>query len=535
MLIDIFMMRGEVPRLKDYLLPNEAATLARDCEFERGVIMPINENLHARSLPFPAKTLHRYDDAWLLWPDSVVSAIDSPLGQDQWQRVYFTGDGKPKVTAQDIAIDGSGFGPAAAYDLGVPRPEFPPAVISIDTSTGEEPPLGEPALIDDEDRVYIQTYVTRFGEEGAPGEPSGSVLIEKPGSTITLGLSQPTTNTHNITHTRVYRSVTAAGVGAYMLLAELPISNTEYKDSTRDLNSAVLETWDYDEPPENMQGLCTMANGICAGFAGNEVMFSAAYLPYAWPKSYRLTTEHTIQAIVPVGTSLVAVTRGYPYVFSGVTPDAMTATKLDIEQSCVSADSLVVVSGMAMYAAPDGLVVVSSDGAAIASEEIIDRKQWQALKPETIRAVAVEGWYVAQSETGGFIYDPLSKAFTRISDRWDATYVDLLTDTLFIVHGDKVSMWRQSEALKSMTWRSKVFWVPDDAALTSARVRSSEPGKLTVKVIADNQTILTVPQGELTNMPFRLPPVRASYWQIEVSGAAGVDRLMLSDSMQELA
>lgn len=535
MLIDIQMMRGEVPRLKDHLLPNEAATVAKDCEFERGVIAPMLDNRFALDLPYSPGRLHKYDGAWLLWRSAKVSAIDSPLGQDEWQRVYFTGDGKPKVTAQDIAIDGSDFGPAASYDLGVPRPEFPPTVTDVDGSTGDAPPDGEPAMIDDEDRVYIQTYVTRFGEESAPGDPSDSVLIEKPRSTVTVRLSQPSTNTHNITHTRLYRSVTAAGVGEYMLVAELPIATSEYQDAQGELNSAVIETWDYDVPPENMQGICTMANGICAGFAGNEVMFSAAYLPYAWPTSYRLTTEHDIQAIVPVGTSLVATTKGFPFVFSGVTPDAMTANKLDVEQSCVSAASLVVVSGMAMYASPDGLVVVSSDGAAIATEEIIDRKQWQAMKPETIKAVAVEGWYVAQSETGGFIYDPLSKAFTRISDQWDAAYVDLITDTLFVVQGDSVSAWRQGDQLKSMVWRSKVFWVPDDAALSCGRVDSTEPEELTVKVIADGEAVLVLEEGEVTNTPFRLPPVRATRWQIEVSGAASVDRLKLSDSMQELA
>ncbi|MPX91440.1 hypothetical protein [Salinivibrio sp. VYel1] len=534
MLIDIQMMRGEVPRLKDHLLPNEAATLASDCEFERGVIAPMLDNRFALDLPYSAKRLHKYDGAWLLWSDARVSAIDSPLSQDEWQRVYFTGDGKPKVTAQDIAIDGSGFGPAASYDLGVPRPALPPTVTDVDGSTGDSPPDGEPAMIDDEDRVYIQTYVTRFGEESAPGDPSNSVLIERPGSTVTVQLSQPSTNTHNITHTRLYRSVTAAGVGEYMLVAELPIATSEYQDTEKELNSAVVETWDYDAPPENMQGLCTMANGICAGFAGNEVMFSAAYLPYAWPTSYRLTTEHDIQAIVPVGTSLVVATKGIPFVFSGVTPDAMTAAKLDVEQSCVSAESLVVVAGMAMYASPDGLVVVSSDGAAIATEEIIDRKQWQAMKPETIKAVAVEGWYVAQSEVGGFIYDPLSKSFTRISELWDASYVDLAQDALMIVRGSELQEWRAGSNSKPMTWRSKSFALPVGASLSAGRVIADNYQALTVTVFADNQPVLSLSPGSVTDRPFRLPPVRASRWQIEVAGRASVERIMLASSVEEL-
>lgn len=94
----------------------------------------------------------------------------------------------------------------------------------VDGSTGEPPPDGEAPAFDDEDRLYIQTYVSRFGEEGAPGSPSQPVLIERPGATVTVRLMQPSTNTHNITHTRLYRSVTVSGEADYLLVAEVPIS-----------------------------------------------------------------------------------------------------------------------------------------------------------------------------------------------------------------------------------------------------------------------------------------------------------------------
>ncbi|MBF4427671.1 hypothetical protein EA860_27100, partial [Vibrio anguillarum] len=110
------------------------------------------------------------------------------------------------------------------------------------------------------------------------------------------------------------------GAGDYLLVAELPVSQTQYLDSARNVNGPPLETWDYDMADANMQGLCAMANGICAGFAGSEVMFSEAYLPYAWSKSHRGVTDDDIVAIAPIETSLVVVTKGKPYLFSGVTP-----------------------------------------------------------------------------------------------------------------------------------------------------------------------------------------------------------------------
>ncbi|KUI98942.1 hypothetical protein VRK_19430 [Vibrio sp. MEBiC08052] len=534
-MINISMMKGEVPRLMPHLLPDEAATVARDCQFENGVLAPVFNHLLAFQLPGEASTLFRYtDEGWLYWKNR-VHAIDNPMAQDAYLRVYWTGDAKPRVTAQDIALSADGFGPVAWYDLGVPLPGSPPVVSDVDTSTGEEPGEGELALYDDEDRVYIQTYVTRFGEEGAPGEPSVPVVIEKPGSTVTVTLVQPVSNSHNITHTRLYRSVTSSTDSEYILCAELPIAQTQYMDSARDVSGAVLETYDYALPPENMQGLCQMANGICAGFAGNEVMFSEAYLPYAWPPGYRDTTEHEIVAIAAIGNSLVVTTKGYPYIFSGVTPSAVTGTKLDIEQACVSPDSLVVLSGMAVYASPDGLIAVSRDGATHMTHQLITREQWQGFKPQTIRAVAVEGKYVAQTDVSGFIFDPVSQDFTRIGDRWDCAYNDLERDVLMIVSGLSVSQWRQGEEAIEFEWQSKTFLVPRHSILSCARIQSPAPESVSVSFIADGKAILTVPVGQLTDDAFRLPPVRASKWQVHVQGTSIIERILVASSLEELA
>lgn len=55
-----------------------------------------------------------------------------------------------------------------------------------------------------------------------------------------------------------------------------------YQDTLLDKElGPVLETENFLMPPDEMIGLCLMANGIAAGFAGNQVMFSEAFLPYA--------------------------------------------------------------------------------------------------------------------------------------------------------------------------------------------------------------------------------------------------------------
>ncbi|OEE65850.1 hypothetical protein A1OO_08560 [Enterovibrio norvegicus FF-33] len=537
MLIDVSMMRGEIPRFKAHLLPNEAATYALDCEFTHGVLTPMKQNAMADNLPLSPRSLFRYGDHWLVWSGSAeVSAISSPQARDPYQRVYFTGEGKPKVTAQDIAIGPNGVGPQAAYDLGVPKPSSAPLIVAIDASTGESPPEGEAAAFDDETRFYVQTYVTRFGEEGIPSNPSQELLVERPGSTVTVRITSPTTNTHNITHIRLYRTSTSLTDEAYLLVDEVPISQSTIVDAARDATGPVVETWDYALPPENLQGLCQMANGICAGFSGNEILFSDAYLPYAWPKRNRATTEHEIVAITAIGTSLVVGTKGYPYLFSGITPDAMTATKIEREQACVSARSMVVINGVVFYASPDGIVAIGSDGAIPATESIIDPVTWRARwTPESLSAVSVEGLYVAQSEGGSFVFDPVSMAFTRTTDTWDASFTDLENDRLVMVNGRQLLHWRQGEQHRPLVWRSKAFLVPKDALLSSARIQTDHPERLSLRFLADGEEVFTVAMGSLTHDAFRLPCVRATYWQVEVSGTADVDRILLASSMQELA
>lgn len=533
MIINIQLMKGMVPRLKPHLLQDEMATLAKDCHFENGIISPLKTDKHQQVLPISPKTLFKYtDEHWFLWSKE-INAIHNPMAQDKWQRVYFTGDGKPKVTAQDIAI--GAVSPASSYDLGIPAPNTPPAIGRVDTSTGVEPPAGEPAMLDDETRFYVQTFVSRFGEEGAPSIPSSEILVEKPGSTVHITLSRPGSNTHNITHTRLYRSVTSTTGAEYMLVAELPISQSTYADAAKELNSPILETWDFDLPDKNMQGLCVMANGICAGFAGNEVMFSQAFLPYAWPKGYRGTTEHSIVGIAAIGTSLVVVTKGYPYIFSGVTPSAVNGEKIGSEQACVSKNSIAVVSGAVLYASPDGLVAVGSDGAINITEQLITKDQWQSYKPETIKAWACEGKYIAQYEGGAFIFDPVSKDFRSLSNNWDCAYVDLERDELFVAVGNNLYVWQGGDSYKTAVWKSKVFKLPADSLLSCARVIADTPTQVGVKIFADNQLLYELSEGEVTNHGFRIPAIRASNWQIEVSGSTDIERIAMASSMQELA
>ena len=530
--LDIVTMRGTMPRVEPHLLSDEVAVIARDCHFDHGVISPLEDDASAGvELPIVPTTLFHYGQHWFAW-NKVVEAIRSPIAQDPYGRVYYTDGEYPKVTHAQIATGGSNK-PTAWYRLGIPAPGVP---VGVGTIT---PPVGgvDDDLTDDETRFYVDTFVTAMGEEGPPGPVSGKVNIGIPGSSVTLMLSPPTTQNSNITKRRIYRSVSGGGLADYLLVAELPIAQASFVDIREDGElGPVLETYGYTMPPDGMRGICQMANGICAGFVGNAVLFSEPFLPYAWPDKYKLTTEHDIVAIAAIDTALIVGTKGYPYIFQGVSPSSVTGQKLAyVPQACVSGRSMVALDGVVLYASPDGLVGVGSDGGNLVTESIISRAQWQAMKPETMRAWYNEGKYVALTDTHGFIFDPKSGDFRWLSGRWDAAVPDMQLDALMLAKGSKVYRWQGGRTSKPMVWRSKEFVLPPGERLGCARVMSEEPDAIAFTLIVDGVRVFSLAAGEVPKTGFRLPPLRGRRWQVEVGGVAKVERVMLASSMAEVS
>ncbi|MFB2866307.1 hypothetical protein [Aeromonas sp. MdU4] len=532
-LIDIVTMRGMVPRVENHLLPDEAATLAQDCQFERGVVEPIfADKQEGSAFPVtPATLFHYYGDHWFTW-DKLVEVMRSPIAQDQYNRVYFTDGDFPKITYDAIATGGSSK-PTSWYRLGVPAPATPPNMQSVTPPSGGK----DDDPTDDETRFYVETYVSGLGEEGSPGPASGKIIITIPGSTVVVGLSPGPTNNSNITRRRLYRTVSGGGMADYLLVADLPIATVTYSDSKKEGElGPVLETYGYAMPPEKMRGICQMANGICAGFVANAVLFSEPYLPYAWPEKYKMTTEHDIVAIAAIDTALVVGTKGYPYLFQGASPSSITGQKLSsVQQACVSARSMVALDGLVLYASPDGLVGIGADGGNLVTEGIITRKQWQAMRPDTLRAWYSEGKYVALTDSHGFVFDPKSGDLRWLSGRWDAAVPDMQLDALMLAKGALLYQWRGGSVPLSMRWRSKEFVLPPGVRLGVARLMGESLGLVGFALWLDGVKVFELAIGAVPETAFRLPPLRGRRWQVEVTGTAAVERIMLAGSVAEVS
>ena len=61
--IDITTMRGEMPRAVPHLLPEQAATVAKNCHFRHGVITPIMADVDGvKTFSLKPTTIFRYRD-----------------------------------------------------------------------------------------------------------------------------------------------------------------------------------------------------------------------------------------------------------------------------------------------------------------------------------------------------------------------------------------------------------------------------------------------------------------------------------------
>jgi hypothetical protein len=255
-------------------------------------------------------------------------------------------------------------------------------------------------------RAYVYTWVTEYGEEGPPSLPT--VVNGWSNGTWRIELFMPTLNNmgggtdgsgtvwppdRNIKTTRIYRSITnQSGQGTYFFVAEIPVTQAVYVDTIGDdvvaLNSQLLSYYWFG-PPTDMQGIVSFPNGIAVGWRSNELWFSEAYRPHAWPSGYVLTTEFPIVGIGVCGQSIVICTQGSPYVASGVNPSAMALTKINLPEPCLHRGSIISTDTTVLYVSQNGLIQISQSGAGSnVTEGWITRERWQALTPQKhVRAI----------------------------------------------------------------------------------------------------------------------------------------------------
>lgn len=447
---------------------------------------------------------------WLEWATD-VDMVPGPVADVNEFRYYYTGDGAPKKTNYALATT-SGVGtppyPNSWLYMGVPAPA---AAATLTASSAAAP---------NETRAYVYTYVSTFGtvkEESAPS-PAATVVVNSATGTVTVsGFSAAPTTGYNITHRRIYRTITGATNVVYSFVAEIPVATTSYVDSlsVTQLGSE-LQTLYWTTPPAGLKGLVAMPNGILAGFVGNQVYFSEPYYPHAWPDIYALTVDYQIIGLGVYENTLVVLTTRFPYLISGVSPSSMTQQKLPIPQPCISKKSIASDQYGVLYASPNGLVSLGSGTQDVVTVPLYTRDEWQELNPSSMIGMIYNNMYM-----GFYTVGTVTKAI--VISRGDipplieldfpakATFVDRSTSKIYAASSFDNKIYQLDASSINFTvfeWLSKQFVMPNPMNFGAIKVQAdfvfmndiTQYNAYVAAIQAANQAIFSAGGGNVGGM-----------------------------------
>jgi len=536
MLLRVTNFSGIAPQADPYLVADNQAQVAINCRFMGGVVNAFKSlrTITADPIPGRSKSIYRFgqlepaeDKFWFTF-NKDTDVAKSQIAADTDERTYFTDGVAPRKTDYTNAVGGTGVAyPHNSFQTAIPAPTSTP-VTTIHTGTGSGTA---------ETRYYVYTYVTSWAEESIPSPVSLPIDVKVGQVVRVTGFAPPPSGNYDVQFIRIYRTASGATATDYQFVAEVPVSTTIYDDSVLQANlGEVCPSVNYDPPPSGLQGLINLPNGIQAAFLNNDVYFSEPYRPFTFPSKYILALDYPIVGLGLYGTNLIAVTKGNPYVITGIDPSAMSSQKLDLQQSCVSKRSIVSMGYGVMYASPDGLILVN-ETAVIVTAQNYSKREWQDYHPETITACQYEGRYYAFKSTGGgLIVEPNAKAaiITEHDLTVTAAFNDLQRDGLYLAGDGNISRWDDNDAsFLPYTWKSKIFETPKHLNFAWAQVLVTDNLPVTLKVYADK--VLKFTHAVTDDKPFRLPSgFKSKYWEVQLEGTGSVRAVHLAESYKEL-
>lgn len=463
-----------------------------------------------------------------------------------------------------------------------------------------------------ETRAYVYTWLTEYGEESVPSPPA--IVTGWSNAVWNIDLFQPAADDmgvlRNITKKRLYRTISAVGGQTdYFLVTppvatgdnplpdagDIEITQATYQDSVLDdiiaLNT-ILPSATWFPPPEGLEALLSMPNGMLVGFKDNEIWFCEPYRPHAWPPGYVITTEFPIVGLGVTGSSVVACTSGTPYICTGINPGSMTESKVLIPEPCNSRGSIVSTLAGVLYTSPNGLIMITGYGVGTNTTETwITREKWRLLAPAFgTHAIPLGGCYFAFGVVEGSDHSVAQQGYTiqlandaasftiwpqpgghRIGfnrmtapgaqDIWNVqadpwTGIGLLIQNGGVYYYDFTD---QAPTITPYKWRSKIYQQPSKKNFEAMKIFFSVPPGTPaqgarntadtndaswntlgatqygiIRVYADDTLVTTrevYTSGEMLRV---LSGFKAERWQWEIEGRVNVSNLQVATSAREL-
>lgn len=567
---------GMIPVRDNALLPGNASAFCRNAYLYSGALQGFRKSALVKTLTgiatrsvyrIPLSTVTKPDfieSLWLEFDDPYVAVLRSPVAEDQFERYYFF------PSSEMLISPGPQYSPLADIQgnlpkllLGVPAPEHPPAVSHV---SGTLPEV----------RSYVYTWSTAYGEEGPPSPPK--LHHGTSDGVWTIGVNQPffaDRQGRNLATTNIYRTVTDVnGNALYYRVASIPLAQGSFIDdllSTDITSNLVLASETWTGPPADLQGVVAMANGILAGFSNKrEIWFCEAYLPHAWPVGYVLTVDAPIVALGAVGSSLVVITEGSPWIASGVSPATMTIGKIAAREPCISRGSICPAGEGVYYASTNGLILINAMGTTNVTQTIMSKEKWLATGVYDFVASKYATAYLAFARdshaiNNGLLIDHVNPnvSFTWLSldGPIRSVYNDELSGATFLVTDEEILEWNPEVSTGQIPyiWKTKDYRFPFAQNFVAGIVYFDIPNSLTItaptsasRAVSQNQDFNPETQyllirgyadGRLvfvreiiaSGEVFLLPSgFRATYWAFQLEGQVTVRTIKFGTSVKEL-
>jgi len=425
---------------------------------------------------------------------------------------------------------------------------------------------------------YVYTFVNDIGEESAPS-PASATILRPDGLTVTVSTPVAVPSgidaAYAITTKRIYRAATGNTGTQFLFVAEIPLATATYDDVLTDAQlGEVLESTGWDLPPDDLEGILALPNGIMVGFRRNQLCFSAQNRPHAWPPLYRLNTDTDIVGIANVDNTVVIGTQSFVYVAIGNDPATYSMSKFEVPYAAVSKQGFAYLTGIGVvFPGTDGLMAVQGVGQVRnLTDGVFTLRQWKALDPTTIRAVQHNDiyWLFARPpEQGGsgtpgqtykaYALDMKANGFGVVEMPFHASaaHVDPITDTLYtvvdnidepddpslpvapttpagIADGNVISQFEGDDTqLMTYRWKGKLWLLPYPATMLIAQVKAEDYSNILMRVYGDGVQVDEV--AVTSEEEFTLPAVDVySKVEIEVLGTSTIREIQIAEDVTEL-
>jgi len=540
--MQITNFQGTMPRTPDKKLSNNIGITAQNCDTSDGQLNPYKDVSLVESVVKAGaiKSSFRCNDIWLSWLNIVDIVKAEGIKTDS--RIYYTGDGYPKMTYKALAItQGIASDYPTAYRLGVESPAVALTVTTSEIASGEA--YGDDYLTVSYTYTYISFISDSYTEESAPAPPTPAYNISDNMKVTLTGFVDPAGAGNNVIYYRVYRTaVTSSGIveefqlvpygrdssGAYIY--DIPVAVTSFVDLDEDSDpktlyqdlSEAISTEGWDNLPDTATGLTQYQNGILAAIYDQSVLISKAFYPYAFPRGindssidYSYDFEYYPRHLASYRDMLIVGTDANPYILTGSDPEFLNKSKLAFNEACVG--PMLVTEIGAIYPSTDGLVLCDGITVAPMTTDTFSKEHWQALGPEDLKMFYYKNKILGffKGSGTGFSYDfkQTKTIETTLLSNGLLFYDGHLIEEdgkLFLLVSDSSSsnysiyQWEGSSSIVDQTWEGYIH--ERDAALFSlVRVDGDfSSNKSLVLTLTVDEVVLTTITIENDN-PYWLP------------------------------